>query len=168
MHSWKMVSDVSEFFDIELEGISGDKDLLGGFLCQAVLVVNVASECGYTPQYEALEALYQEMGSMGLIVLGVPCNQFGDQEPGSDEEILKFCTEKYSVGFPMAAKVEVNGPGRHPLYAWLTNEENGTPGDIEWNFEKFLVDADGKLRARYPSATTPDDPDLLLDLATVL
>lgn len=168
MHGWDVMSDVSEFFDIKLAGIAGDEDLLGGFRCQAVLVVNVASECGYTPQYEGLEALFQEMGSMGLIVLGVPCNQFGAQEPGSDEEVFKFCTEKYSVSFPMAAKVEVNGAGRHPLYAWLTSEENGMPGDIEWNFEKFLVDAEGTLRARYPSATTPNDAGLLLDLAGAL
>ena len=162
------MSDVSGFFDIKLAGISGDEDLLGDLRCQAVLVVNVASECGYTPQYEGMETLYQEMGSMGLTVLGVPCNQFGAQEPGNEEEILKFCTEKYSVSFPMAAKVEVNGPGRHPLYAWLTSEENGTPGDIEWNFEKFLVDAEGTLRTRYPSATTLDDAGLMLDLAAIL
>ena len=163
-----MVNKVSGFFDIKLDGIDGDEDLLSGFKYQAVLVVNVASECGYTPQYEGLEALYQEMGSMGLIVLGGPCNQFGAQEPGSDVEILRFCTEKYSVSFPLAAKVDVNGPDRHPLYAWLTGEENGCPGDIEWNFEKFLVDAEGSLRARYPSATKPDDAGLMVDLAAIL
>jgi glutathione peroxidase len=163
-----MVNKVSGFFDIKLDGIDGDGDLLGGFQNQAVLVVNVASECGYTPQYEGLEALHQEMGSMGLIVLGVPCNQFGAQEPGSNEEILRFCTEKYSVSFPLAAKIDVNGPDRHPLYAWLTSEENNCPGDIEWNFEKFLVDAEGSLRARYPSATKPDDTGLMVDLAAVL
>lgn len=167
-HGWKTVNDVSGFFDIKLAGIAGDDDLLGGFRCQAILVVNVASECGYTPQYEGLETLHREMGDMGLIVLGVPCNQFGAQEPGSNEEILGFCTQKYAVSFPMAAKVEVNGPGRHPLYAWLTSEENGCPGDIEWNFEKFLVDAEGSLKARYPSATTPGDAGLMLDLASIV
>lgn len=161
------MNDVSDFFDIKLAGISGDEDLLGGLRCQAILVVNVASECGYTPQYAGLEALHQEMGGTGLVVLGVPCNQFGAQEPGSNEEILSFCTQKYSVSFPMAAKVDVNGSGRHPLYDWLTSEENGYPGDIEWNFEKFLVDAEGMLRARYPSATTPDDAGLMIDLAAI-
>ena len=162
------MNDVSGFFDIKLAGIAGDEDLLGGFRCRAVLVVNVASECGYTPQYKGLETLYQEMGGMGLIVLGVPCNQFGAQEPGSNKEILGFCTEKYSVSFPMAAKVEVNGSGRHPLYTWLTSEEHGCPGDIEWNFEKFLVDGEGTLKARYPSATMAGDAGLMLDLAAIL
>jgi len=162
------VSDVKGFFDIKLAGIDGDEDLLGSFRHQAVLVVNVASECGYTPQYAGLEALYQEMGSLGMIVLGVPCNQFGAQEPGSDKEIRQFCTDKYSVSFPLATKIDVNGPDRHPLYTWLTSEENGYPGDIQWNFEKFLVDPDGKLRARYPSATEPDDAGLTLDLGAVL
>ena len=161
------MNDVSGFFAIKLAGISGDGDLLGGLRCQAILVVNVASECGYTPQYAGLEALHQEMGGMGLVVLGGPCNQFGAQEPGSDEEILGFCRQKYAVSFPMAAKVDVNGSGRHPLYDWLTSEANGYPGDIEWNFEKFLVDAEGTLRARYPSATTPDDAGLMTDLAAI-
>ena len=159
---------MSNFFDFSLKGIDGSEDLLGGLRHQAALVVNVASECGFTPQYEGLEKLYQEFGSEGLTIIGIPCNQFGAQEPGSHEQIQQFCETKYSVSFPLSEKIEVNGEARHPLYAWLTSDENGFPGDIEWNFEKFLIDADGKLRARYPSGTTPDDPGLMLDLSAVV
>lgn len=159
---------MSNFFDFKLKGIDGSDDLLGGLRHQAALVVNVASECGYTPQYEGLEKMYQELGVQGLTVIGIPCNQFGAQEPGSHEDIQRFCTEKYSVSFPLSEKIDVNGALRHPLYAWLIDEANGFPGDIEWNFEKFLIDPDGSVRARYPSATKPDDAGLLLDISTML
>jgi glutathione peroxidase len=127
------------------------------------LVVNVASRCGLTPQYTALEELQQKYGSRGFTVIGVPCNQFGDQEPGSAEEIQTFCSTTYGVSFPMTEKVDVNGPNRHPLYQVLTEtlDETGAAGDVQWNFEKFLVSANGEVVARFRPMTTPDDPKVL-------
>jgi glutathione peroxidase len=129
----------------------------------AALVVNVASRCGLTPQYTALEELQQKYGARGFTVIGVPCNQFGDQEPGSAEEIQTFCSTTYGVSFPMTEKIDVNGPGRHPLYQILTEtpDETGTAGDVQWNFEKFLVSADGEVVARFRPMTTPDDPTVV-------
>jgi glutathione peroxidase len=130
---------------------------------KVALVVNVASRCGLTPQYTALEELQQKYGSRGFTVIGVPCNQFGDQEPGSAEEIQTFCSTTYGVSFPMTEKVDVNGPDRHPLYQVLTEtlDETGAAGDVQWNFEKFLVSADGEVVARFRPMTTPDDPKVL-------
>jgi glutathione peroxidase len=130
---------------------------------KVALVVNVASRCGLTPQYTALEELQQKYGSRGFTVIGVPCNQFGDQEPGSAEEIQTFCSTTYGVSFPMTEKVDVNGPNRHPLYQVLTEtlDETGAAGDVQWNFEKFLVSADGEVVARFRPMTTPDDPKVL-------
>lgn len=134
---------------------------------KVVLAVNVASKCGLTPQYAGLESLYREMRDAGLVVVGFPCNQFGGQEPGTPEEITTFCQSRYDVSFPMSEKIDVNGSGRHPIYQWLTGSE-GVAGDIEWNFEKFLIGRDGKLRRRYPPATAPDDKALLADIAQLL
>jgi glutathione peroxidase len=130
---------------------------------KAALVVNVASRCGLTPQYTALEELQQKYGARGFTVIGVPCNQFGDQEPGSAEEIQTFCSTTYGVSFPMTEKIDVNGPGRHPLYQVLTEtaDETGEAGDVQWNFEKFLVSADGRVVARFRPMTTPDDPKVI-------
>jgi glutathione peroxidase len=130
---------------------------------KVALVVNVASRCGLTPQYTALEELQQKYGSRGFTVIGVPCNQFGDQEPGSAEEIQTFCSTTYGVSFPMTEKLDVNGPDRHPLYQVLTetSDETGAAGDVQWNFEKFLVSADGEVVARFRPMTTPDDPKVL-------
>ncbi len=130
---------------------------------KVALVVNVASRCGLTPQYTALEELQQKYGSRGFTVVGVPSNQFGGQEPGSAEEIQTFCSTTYGVSFPMTEKVDVNGPGRHPLYQVLTEtpDETGTAGDVQWNFEKFLVSADGRVVARFRPRTTPDDPKVI-------
>jgi glutathione peroxidase len=130
---------------------------------KVALVVNVASRCGLTPQYAALEELQQKYASRGFTVIGVPCNQFGDQEPGSAEEIQTFCSTTYGVSFPMTEKVEVNGPGRHPLYRVLTEapDATGEAGDVQWNFEKFLVSADGRVVARFRPMTTPDDPAVI-------
>jgi glutathione peroxidase len=130
---------------------------------KVALVVNVASRCGLTPQYTALEELQLKYGSRGFTVIGVPCNQFGDQEPGSAEEIQTFCSTTYGVSFPMTEKVDVNGPDRHPLYQVLTEtlDETGAAGDVQWNFEKFLVSADGEVVARFRPMTTPDDPKVL-------
>lgn len=135
---------------------------------KVLLVVNTASKCGFTPQYDGLEALWREYGDKGFEVLAFPCNQFGGQEPGSEEEIRSFCSTSYGVRFPMSAKLEVNGAGRHPLYAWLTDPANGFPGDIQWNFEKFLIGRDGRVIHRYPPTTKPRDNGLMQDIADAL
>ncbi len=154
--------------DFELAEISSGEDILKATRGKAVLLVNVASECGFTPQYKDLQALHEELADQGFAVIGVPCNQFGAQEPGSEEEIVTFCTSRYAVSFPMSRKLEVNGPGRHPLYGWLTDAAQGFPGDIAWNFEKFLIDSKGELVGRYPSAVAPRDKGLMQDIAEAL
>jgi glutathione peroxidase len=151
--------------DFSIEGIAGGGNVVPSLAGKVVLVVNVASKCGLTPQYRGLEKLYEDHGGDGLVVLGLPCNQFGGQEPGTEAEIVTFCQTNYDVSFPLTKKIEVNGPGRHPLYRWFLES---FPGDIEWNFEKFLVDRDGRVVGRYPPATKPDDKGLLADIATVL
>ncbi|MFG2073298.1 glutathione peroxidase [Nonomuraea maritima] len=127
---------------------------------KAALIVNVASRCGLTPQYAALVELQRAYGPRGFTVIGMPCNQFAGQEPGSAEEIQQFCSATYGVDFPLLAKADVNGPDRHPLYEQLTQaqDEAGETGDVQWNFEKFLVDGDGRVVARFRPRTTPDDP----------
>ncbi|NND60502.1 MAG: glutathione peroxidase [Gammaproteobacteria bacterium] len=157
-----------QFQDFEIAGLDGSEQVLSDCANKVVLAVNVASECGYTPQYEGLQSLYRELADQGLVVIGFPCNQFGSQEPGSPEKIAAFCTNEFKVTFPLTEKIEVNGDGQHPLYAWLTDVGNGFPGDIKWNFEKFLIGRNGKPLARYPSATSPQDPDLLQDIAAAL
>jgi glutathione peroxidase len=126
-----------------------------------MLIVNVASKCGYTPQYKGLEALYKKYKDKGLVVLGFPCNQFGKQEPGTNEEIKEFCTSKFDVTFPMFDKVEVNGDNRHELYTALAGKDSPFPGDIKWNFNKFLVGKDGKIIKRFDSKVTPDSEELV-------
>jgi glutathione peroxidase len=147
-------------YDVELSALDGSPDGLAPARGKITLVVNVASKCGLTPQYEQLEALQQRLGGDEFTVLGVPCNQFGAQEPGSPEEIATFCSTTYGVTFPMTEKLEVNGEGRHPLYQQLvdTADAEGHTGDIRWNFEKFLVGADGEVLARFNPMTAPDDP----------
>jgi glutathione peroxidase len=159
---------MASFFDFLVTGIRGEPDLLGPLRGRVVLAVNVASRCGYTPQYLGLERLREELAAEGFEVVGFPCNQFGAQEPGTDAEIREFCSTRYDVGFPLAAKLEVNGAGRHPVYAWLTSAANGHGGDVQWNFEKFLIGRDGRLLARYPSGTRPEDKGLLADIAGAL
>jgi glutathione peroxidase len=134
------------------------------------LVVNVASRCGLTPQYAGLERLQERFGDAGLTVLGVPCNQFGGQEPGTSEEIATFCSATYGVTFPLTEKVEVNGPGRHPLYDALTEvpDQRGRSGDISWNFEKFVVDRAGRVVARFAPKVEPEDPTLVAVLEAAL
>src|SRR2546430_1779921 len=136
---------MSDFFSFKVDSIEGQGDLLAGLRGKVVLAVNVASRCGYTPQYAGLERLQREVAEQGVSVVGFPCNQFGAQEPGSETEIRTFCSTKYDVTFPLSRKLEVNGAKRHPLYAWLTAAENKFPGDIEWNFEKFLIGKDGRV-----------------------
>jgi glutathione peroxidase len=159
---------MSGFFDHEVTAIEGGADLLGPLRGKVVLAVNVASRCGYTPQYAGLEGLHQELAGERFSVVGFPCNQFGAQEPGTEQQIHEFCSTRYGVSFPMSAKLEVNGARRHPLYAWLTSPANGHGGDIEWNFEKFLIGRDGRLLGRYPSGTEPYDKGLLADIAEAL
>lgn len=135
---------------------------------KVVLFVNVASFCGYTAQYEGLEKLYQSYDERGLVVVGVPCNQFGEQEPGSAQEIATFCKLNYGVSFPLLAKQDVNGPGRSPLYAALVSSPAGEGKDIRWNFEKFLVGRDGQVIARFPSKVAPGDPALVAAIEKAL
>jgi glutathione peroxidase len=137
---------------------------------RAVLVVNVASRCGLTPQYTGLEHLQERYGERGLTVLGVPCNQFGEQEPGSAEEIETFCSTTYGVSFPMTEKLDVNGPGRHPLYSTLseTTDAAGEAGDVQWNFEKFLVSADGRPVARFRPTVEPESDELIAAIESEL
>ena len=157
-----------DFYSFPVKAIDGTADLLGALRGNVALVVNVASECGYTPQYAGLEELYRELKDQRFTVVGFPCNQFGAQEPGNEATIARFCSTTYGVSFPLAAKIEVNGPGRHPVYGWLTAPQNGFAGDIQWNFEKFLISRDGSVVARYPSGTKPQDAGLLQDIAQQL
>ena len=142
--------------DFSATKINGDALDLGDYLGKVVLIVNTASQCGLTPQYAGLQELYQTYADQGLLVLGFPCDQFGHQEPGTESEIAQFCEANYAVTFPMFAKIEVNGPGAHPLYQWLTTEQPGADGpDIEWNFAKFLIGRDGRLLTRFAPPQTP-------------
>ncbi len=142
-------------------------EIAGG---RAVLVVNVASRCGLTTQYTALEALHEEYADRGFAVVGVPCNQFGGQEPGTSEEIAEFCSATYGVTFPMTEKVEVNGDGRHPVYDELVDvaDEEGRSGDVQWNFEKFLIDGDGAVVARFGPSIEPQDPQVREKIESLL
>jgi glutathione peroxidase len=150
-------------YDVEIESLQGGPADLGQYRGKAVLVVNVASKCGLTPQYEGLQRLQDTYGDRGFTVLGVPCNQFMGQEPGTADEIAEFCSATYGVGFPMTEKVDVNGIGRHPVYAGLvtTPDAAGHTGDIRWNFEKFLVAPDGTVAARFDPRTEPDTDEVV-------
>ena len=156
------------FPDAPLSALDGSE--LPDLSAKAVLVVNVASRCGLTPQYAGLERLQQRFGGDRFTVLGVPCNQFAGQEPGSAEEIAAFCSMTYGTSFPLTEKVEVNGPGRHPLYARLTQVEDaaGDAGDVSWNFEKFLVAPDGRVAARFRPQTQPESEEVLAAITEVL
>jgi len=154
--------------NFEINAIQGGDNLIPSLKDKVVLAVNVASKCGLTPHYEGLESLYEEHQDQGFVVVGFPCNQFGGQEPGTEDEIVSFCSTNYGVKFPLTTKIEVNGDGRHSIYTWLTDEANGFPGDIEWNFEKFLIDREGKIVRRYPPQTAPEHAGLLQDIADQL
>ncbi len=148
---------MTNLYDFTATDISGKEVDLSTFEGKAVLVVNTASKCGFTPQYEGLEELYQAYAEEGLVVLGFPCDQFGHQEPGDEDEIQEFCQVNYGVSFPMFSKVEVNGDDAHPLYRWLKAEKGGALGaKIKWNFTKFLVGRDGVPIRRYASTTKPE------------
>ncbi|MDF0730179.1 glutathione peroxidase [Pseudomonas entomophila] len=152
---------MSAFHDLTLKALDGEDLPLAPFKGQVVLVVNVASKCGLTPQYASLEKLHQQFKGKGFSVLGLPCNQFAGQEPGSEKEIQTFCSLNYGVTFPLSAKLEVNGQERHSLYRLLAGEGAEFPGDITWNFEKFLVGKDGRVLARFAPRTAPDDPTVV-------
>ena len=151
----------SGIYSFTLNSIDGKPAPLADYKGKVVLMVNVASQCGYTPQYTALEAIYEKYKDQGFVILGFPANNFGAQEPGTNEEIKTFCTRKYSVKFPMYAKISVKGDDQAPLYAYLTKETGpGMTGDIKWNFTKFLVDKNGKVVQRFESAVTPDSKEV--------
>ena len=153
---------------IELQTIEGEPTTLGAHKGKVVLLVNVASACGYTPQYEGLEALYRELKDDGLVVIGVPCNDFGGQEPGSDKEILEFCTGKFDVTFPMMSKVKVLGDDAHPLYLALRSMDAPIGGPVRWNFTKFVIDQDGKVVGRYEPDAKPDSKVLRAQIDALL
>src|SRR5271165_543254 len=156
-----MAADKS-VYDFTLNTIDGQPAPLGSYKGKVVLLVNVASRCGYTPQYTALEAVYEKYKDRGFVIIGIPANNFGSQEPGSNQEIKTFCQTKYSVTFPMMAKVSVRGDDISPLYQFLTNRtaHPQTGGEIQWNFTKFLIGPDGQAIARFESAVTPDSPEV--------
>jgi len=147
-------------YDLKLTTLAGDPTTLSPWQGQVALIVNVASRCGLTPQYAGLEELHERYSGQGFTVLGFPSNQFMGQEPGTNEEIAEFCSSTYGVTFPMFDKIEVNGPGRHPLYQELTQypDADGEAGDVQWNFEKFLLGRDGTVVARFRPGTEPNDP----------
>ena len=150
-------------YDFDALSIDGKPVALEQFRGRPMLIVNTASACGFTPQFGGLEQLHQAYGPRGLVVLGFPCNQFGSQDPGSNEEIATFCQRNFGVSFPMMSKIDVNGPEAHPLYQWLAAEAPGLLGSkaIKWNFTKFLVGKDGTVKGRFAPAMTPDDPELV-------
>jgi glutathione peroxidase len=162
---------MTDLLDLPLASLQGApttlRELSGG---GPALVVNVASRCGLTPQYTQLEALHEEYGPRGFTVIGVPCNQFGGQEPGSAEEIAEFCSATYGVAFPMTEKLEVNGPSAHPLFQELTQvaDATGEAGDVQWNFEKFLLSRDGEVVGRFRPKTLPDAPEVRSALEALL
>jgi glutathione peroxidase len=150
-------------WDAPIHTLAGQDATLADHRGKALLLVNVASKCGLTPQYTALEALHERLAPRGFSVIGFPCNQFGAQEPGSPEQIQAFCSTTYGVTFPLTEKIDVNGSKRHPIYAELTKvaDQAGRAGDIQWNFEKFVVSADGQTITRFGPETAPDDPAVL-------
>lgn len=152
---------IDSVYEFKPTNINGKETSLSEYKGKVLLIVNTASECGYTPQYEGLQSLYEEYKDDGLVVLGFPANNFGDQEPGTDKEIKKFCKVNYNVTFPMFSKVSVKGEDQHPLFEYLTTAQNPDfTGAIKWNFEKFLIGKNGKLKHRYRSATTPQSDEI--------
>ena len=158
----------SSVHDIKINTLEGKPASLGDYKGKVVLVVNVASKCGLTPQYNALQALHAKFAAKGFTVIGVPCNDFGSQEPGAPEEIQKFCKDNYQVSFPLFEKVHVKGAGQHPLYARLTGQGAEFPGEIKWNFGKFLIGRDGKVLKRFEPQTKPDAEEVLTAVEAAL
>ncbi|HVB52162.1 MAG TPA: glutathione peroxidase [Acidimicrobiales bacterium] len=156
-------------YDTPVRTLAGEESSLAGYEGEAILIVNVASKCGLTPQYEGLEELQKKYSAQGFTVVGFPCNQFGEQEPGSAEEIQTFCSTTYGVTFPMFEKIDVNGENKNPIYAELEKvaDAEGYTGDIRWNFEKFLIGRDGSV-TRFAPMVTPDDPALVVAIESAL
>jgi len=159
------LSAAGSAYDFTLNSIDGKPVSLASFKGKVTLIVNVASQCGYTPQYSALEAVYEKYRDRGFVIAGFPANNFGGQEPGSNEEIKQFCSRKYSVKFPMFSKISVQGSDKAPLYQFLTSTMGG---EIEWNFTKFLVDKDGKVLRRFDSAVEPDSAEVIAAIEAAL
>lgn len=161
---------MSEVLDFKMKGLDGKEVDLAQYKGKVVLIVNVASRCGYTPQYKGLEALYEKYGDKGLVIIGVPANEFKAQEPGSDADIATFCQTNYGVKFPMLSKVVVKGPGMVPLYQVLTGKETNPQfsGDIRWNFTKFLIGRNGKIVGRFEPAIKPESPEVVKAIETEL
>jgi len=159
---------MTTIYDFQAQSIAGETVNLSDYKDKALLIVNTASACGFTPQFAGLEALQQEFASQGLVVLGFPCNQFGSQDPGSNEDIGAFCQKNYGVSFPMMAKIDVNGPQAHPLFQWLKTQAPGILGSegIKWNFTKFLVNRQGQVVKRYASLDKP--ASMSADITAVL
>ena len=160
----------ASIYDIEVKRLDGTPEKLSDYEGKVVLAVNVASKCGNTPQYASLESLYERYGEKGFTILGFPCNQFFGQEPGTAEQIQQFCSLNYGVTFPLFEKLEVKGPGQHPLYALLSESQDdaGKAGNVQWNFEKFLVGRDGRVVRRFRPKTQPDDPKVVAAIESLL
>jgi glutathione peroxidase len=163
-----VVAKAESVYDIKLKDIDGKDTTLAAYKGKVFLIVNVASKCGLTPQYKTLEALQEKYKDKGFTVLGFPCNQFNGQEPGTNEEIKQFCSTKYNVTFPLYDKLEVNGANRHPLYVALAGKDSPYPGDIKWNFGKFLIGKDGKILKRFEPKTAPDSPEVTKEIEAAL
>lgn len=163
-----LAARAGSIYDISVKDINGRDTTLAAYKGKVLLIVNVASHCGFTPQYKGLEAIYKKYLDQGFTVLGFPCNQFGGQEPGTDAEIVQFCTSKYDVTFPMFDKIEVNGANRHPLYIMLAGADSPFPGNITWNFNKFLISKDGKILKRFDSGVKPESLELTQAIETAL
>jgi glutathione peroxidase len=161
-------ASAQSLLDIPVRDIDGNDGSLATFKGRVLLIVNVASECGYTPQYQGLQAIYEKYQKQGLTVIGVPCNQFGGQEPGTNAEIKTFCSSTFHVTFPLTEKTDVNGRRRHPLYAALAGKGSPFAGDIGWNFTKFLIGRDGKILKRFDSAVEPDSREMVKAIEAAL
>jgi glutathione peroxidase len=153
-----LLTAASNIYDFTMKSIDGQPTPLASFRGKVLMVVNVASRCGFTPQYAALESVYEKYKDRGFVIAGFPANNFGGQEPGSDQEIKQFCSAKYNVKFPMFSKISVAGGDQDPLYKYLTSARGG---EIEWNFTKFLIGRDGRILNRFPSEVTPDSPEVI-------
>jgi glutathione peroxidase len=162
--------ELESMWNVPIKTLSGNPTTLAAYKGKALMLVNVASQCGNTPQYATLEALQKKYGAKGFTVIGFPCNQFGEQEPGTAEEIRTFCSTNYGITFPIMEKIEVNGPGRHDIYKTLIEipDAGGRKGDIQWNFEKFVVSADGTKVTRFAHRTKPDDPTVIAAVESAL
>ena len=162
------IAQAGSIYDVTMKDIDGKETSLSAYKGKVLLIVNVASKCGFTPQYKGLESVYEKYKGKDFTILGFPCNQFGGQEPGTSEEIKEFCSSKYNVTFPMFEKIDVNGPKRHPLYTLLAGEGSPFPGDIKWNFNKFLIGKDGKILKRFDSKVTPESPEVTAAIEAAL